>query len=227
MTARAAARPKAVPVDTSRSDRNRWSRLTVGWSHRTPFRDAVTEAAAARMGLVLMLASLGTVFGAMIVAVVAVRLLDAAPERWRPAEGSGLPWELLLSTAILCVGSVTAEKARRAVAQGDAARASRWLRSTTATGVLFMLSQVWCWIRLLDLGLPPTTSLFGWIFTVLTVLHALHVMVGLAILGLVTLRAEAGRYTPSHRGGVDGIAIYWHFLLVVWITLLITLWAIR
>ncbi len=201
-------------------------RWTPGSLHRTPFRDRRSEAEAGRLGLYLLLGSLGTVFGATIVAVVCVRLLDAAPERWRPGGEGGLPTELLISTALLLVGSVTIELARRAIRSGDTARAARWLRITTGAGVLFVLSQVWCWVRLLDGGMPPTSSLFGWIFTVMTVLHAIHVLAGLAMLGLVTLRTEVGRYTPSDHPGIDGAAIYWHFLDVVWLVLLVTLWAI-
>jgi len=193
---------------------------------RTPFRDRRTEAEAGQLGLILLLASLATVFGATIVAAVSVRILDASPERWRPADGGALPWELLLSTVILLVGSVTIELAKRAVRRDDRARLVRWLRVTVAISFAFIASQVWCWMRMLDAGMPPTTSLFGWIFTVLTVLHALHVLAGVAALGLVLFRAEANRYSVEDHAGIAAAAIYWHFLDIMWICLLITLWAI-
>lgn len=194
--------------------------------HRTPFRDRGAESDARRIGLILFLSSLGTVFAAIIVAVVSVRLLGAAPERWRPPGSAALPWELVISTALLLVGSVTIEVARRAARDGAHDRLVRWLRVTTVLGGAFVLSQAWCWIRLLDTGMAPTHSLYGWVFTVLTVLHVIHVVVGMAILGLVTLRAEARRYTIREHAGVRDAAVYWHFLDAVWIVLVITLWAI-
>ena len=59
---------------------------------------------------------------------------------------------------------------------------------------------------------------------VLAILHALHVLGGIVALGIVTVRSAAGRYDHERHWPVDFAAQYWHFLDLVWISMLVTFW---
>lgn len=59
---------------------------------------------------------------------------------------------------------------------------------------------------------------------VLALLHALHVIGGVAALVLVTLRLFSGQYDHERHWGISFAALYWHFLDVVWILMLFAFW---
>ena len=63
------------------------------------------------------------------------------------------------------------------------------------------------------------TNLYGFLFYLLTGLHALHVVGGLVPLAVTTARAWQGKYTAVAHAGVEHVALYWHFLDVIWLVL--------
>jgi heme/copper-type cytochrome/quinol oxidase subunit 3 len=66
------------------------------------------------------------------------------------------------------------------------------------------------------LSATQNVHLYGLIF-VLILVHALHVLGGLAGLAMTTANAFRGRYDHENYVGVKNAALYWHFLDVVWI----------
>jgi cytochrome c oxidase subunit 3 len=53
----------------------------------------------------------------------------------------------------------------------------------------------------------------------MTGMHALHMIIGIAILGFMIFRAQAGSYTTGHITFVENFGLYWHFVDIVWIFL--------
>ena len=97
-----------------------------------------------------------------------------------------------------------------------AARRSRpWLAGTAVLGAIFLAGQGLEYVRLLDAGIRPGTALFGTTFFTLTGLHALHVLVGLALLG--GLFAAAGARRPPAAAAWESVSLYWHFVDAVWV----------
>jgi len=184
---------------------------------------------AGRIGLLVFLISIGVLFAATLVAVLVVRFVPSAGERW---QGVPLPWELLLSTAILILSSVTCEQGLRRIRRGDRRGLNRSITTTLLLGLLFVVLQAWSWLGVLEAmgwetALEGRTSLLAaWIFVVLTLVHALHVLGGIVPLAIVRRRSAAGRYTASRHGGVEFVRSYWHFLGAVWLLLLATLVAV-
>lgn len=171
-------------------------------------------------GLAIFLASLGVLFIASLVAYAAIRF---EADVWPPPGLPPLPRTLLLSTALILAGSVTIQVAlsfARANRQW-ALRAS--LLATMLLGVGFLVSQSVSWAKLVVSHTTPTAHLYGWLFYFLTGLHAVHVIGGLIPLGVVTVNAFYGRYSPIRYSAVRFCTMYWHFLGVVWITLYATL----
>jgi len=168
--------------------------------------------------MAIFLLSLAVLFLASLIALVAVR--------WRTGGGAGpssLPPTLALSTALILAASATVQ-----VAAG-AARANRQLLlrvtllATLALGLAFLASQASAWGQLIAARMTMRSSLWGWSFYFLTGLHAAHVLGGLVPLGIVTVNAFHGRYSPLRSSSPRFVAMYWHFLGAVWIVLYATL----
>ncbi len=53
----------------------------------------------------------------------------------------------------------------------------------------------------------------------MTGLHALHMIIGIPILGIVAGMAGRGRFSPAWHTPVELTGLYWHFVDIVWIFL--------
>ena len=63
------------------------------------------------------------------------------------------------------------------------------------------------------------TQVFFTLYFALTGLHALHMIIGIAILGVLTWMAMKGRFSPEWHAPVELFGLYWHFVDIVWIFL--------
>ena len=63
------------------------------------------------------------------------------------------------------------------------------------------------------------TELYFFLYFAMTGMHALHMIIGIAILGFMIIRAQAGAYTGGHIAFVENFGLYWHFVDIVWIFL--------
>lgn len=70
----------------------------------------------------------------------------------------------------------------------------------------------------------PQVKLFLLLYWIMTGLHALHVTIGIAAVLILLLLARRGHYSPTYYTPVDVVALYWHFVDIVWIFLLPTLY---
>ncbi|HTR22010.1 MAG TPA: cytochrome c oxidase subunit 3 [Gemmatimonadales bacterium] len=150
-------------------------------------------------------------------------------------QGSGTDWIhfripalLYVNTLILLASSGALELARprmtRAAALGDAPAqgASTWVAVTLGLGLLFVCGQVLAWRNLVAQGLVLATGPSNAFFYVFTVVHALHVLGGIA--GLIYLLRRLGQVPASLAEPVYGAtALYWHFMAVLWLYLLLLL----
>jgi cytochrome c oxidase subunit 3 len=53
----------------------------------------------------------------------------------------------------------------------------------------------------------------------MTGMHALHMVVGIAIMFFMLRPAARGKWTPENHNFVEGFGLYWHFVDIVWIFL--------
>lgn len=63
------------------------------------------------------------------------------------------------------------------------------------------------------------TELYFFLYFAMTGMHALHMIIGIAILGYMIFRARAGAYTSGHVAFVENFGLYWHFVDIIWIFL--------
>jgi len=150
-------------------------------------------------------------------------------------KGSSLDWQsfklpsiLYLNTLVLMVSSITLEIARRRIAtyMGSAIKTksetpARWLDATLFLGLLFIIGQYFAWLRLRSEGLYLATNPSSSFFYLLTAVHALHVLGGLAGLIYVMRKLNQSRL---RRNQLVAAARYWHFMGILWLYLLVVLW---
>ena len=70
----------------------------------------------------------------------------------------------------------------------------------------------------------PHVKLFLFLYWVMTGLHALHVTIGIGVVLVMLVLAWRGHFSADYYAPVDVTALYWHFVDIVWIFLLPTLY---
>jgi len=139
-----------------------------------------------------------------------------------------LPWLLYVNTITLIASSLTFERARRRLSGPFDARASGvvFLNLTLALGLVFLFGQVLAWRTLAARGLFLSTNPNSSFFYVLTAVHALHLLGGLAAIAYVVRRARVAAFPtpgPVSEGALGAVALYWHFMDILWLYLLVVL----
>ena len=179
----------------------------------------------ARIGVWLFLATVTMLFAAFSSALIIRR----AAADWAPLV---LPPVLYLNTAVLLAASLALERAKTV----ERRRIVRWLAAAGALSVLFLLGQLAGWQALARMGIYLPTTPYGTFFYILTGLHGIHLLGGMAFLAYAAWRAagkvgawRAGsratglRQPASIHQAVSLCALYWHFLLALWIYLFVVL----
>ncbi len=62
-------------------------------------------------------------------------------------------------------------------------------------------------------------QLYFFLYFAMTGMHALHMIIGIALLFIMVARASKGAYTEGHVIPVENFGLYWHFVDIVWIFL--------
>jgi cytochrome c oxidase subunit 3 len=71
----------------------------------------------------------------------------------------------------------------------------------------------------MPLDMARHTEIYFFLYFAMTGMHALHMIIGIAILGFMIFRARAGAYTTGHVTFVENFGLYWHFVDIIWIFL--------
>jgi cytochrome c oxidase subunit 3 len=105
---------------------------------------------------------------------------------------------------------------------GAVRRGLGWLSGTLAFGLLFVAGQYEAWRQLAAQGLYLATNANSSFYYVLTAMHGLHLLAGIAALLFVISRLllVGNRF---RRSTFEATAIYWHFMGVLWLYLLLVL----
>ncbi|MBZ5608031.1 MAG: cytochrome c oxidase subunit 3 [Acidobacteriia bacterium] len=148
-----------------------------------------------------------------------------APENWQHIR---VPHMLWLSTAIILASGWVIEAARSAFNRRDYERYVHRLEITVGGGLAFLASQVLALRELVSQGIYLQHNPHSSLFYVLTGAHGLHLLGGIAALCYLLLRAsrmpERSRFQfQRQRSRTAVIALYWHFLTVLWVALFLGL----
>jgi len=175
---------------------------------------------AAKVGLGVFLAVVGSLF-ALFISAYAIRM--QMPD-WRDVP---LPKVLWLNTGMLILSSIALHGARKAAREGEVEELKLGLLAAGVTALAFLSGQLLAWRHLTADGYVLASNSANAFFYVLTGIHGLHLLGGLAALGRTIARTWQGLAPERLRLSVELCATYWHFLLLVWLVLLsvLTGWA--
>ncbi|WOJ88116.1 cytochrome c oxidase subunit 3 [Methylocapsa polymorpha] len=165
---------------------------------------------AAKIGLGVFLAVVGSVF-ALFISAFLMRM-DMAD--WPPLPAPKLLW---LNTGVLVSSSMALHSAQLAARRGNIARIRSSLLAGGLLALAFLAGQLAAWRILMAAGYFLATDPAAAFFYVITGLHGLHVLGGLVALGGAADKAWRGVELSQVRLSVELCAMYWHFLLLVWL----------
>ena len=133
---------------------------------------------------------------------------------WRPLQEPGI---LVANTAVLILSSIALQWAK-ACAETDRIKEVR--QGFLAAGLLtcvFLVGQLYAWSEIrhtvVFLERNPSTSFFY----LVTLIHGLHLVGGLVAWVRASLRIRRGAAIAQVRMSIEMCAVYWHFLLAVWL----------
>ncbi len=163
----------------------------------------------ARLGLWLFLLSDSFVFGGLAVARFNLLGLNRLPLN---------QFLGLAVTSVLLLSSFFMNRAETAMEHGDRRGFTIGMIVTLVLGLVFVAGVLGIeWPTAIANGVTPDASAGSAIFFMMTGMHALHVVTGLVFLGIVLRKGLMGIYTAEKPWGVEAVAVYWHFVDVVWI----------
>ncbi|MFQ5776904.1 MAG: heme-copper oxidase subunit III [Terriglobia bacterium] len=184
-----------------------------GWSSEGSTAEAVLPLHTSQLGLWALLATLTMLFAGFTSAY----LVRRAGSDW---QAISMPPILWFNTVVLLASSLAMEAARRRIGP-----LKRWLFAATALGFTFLAGQLFAWQQLAAQGVYLPTSPHSSFFYMLTAVHGLHLVGGLAALLYAFLRVGRPRRTPAEFAPLNLCATYWHFVDGVWVYLFVLLFA--
>jgi len=188
------------------------------------------QAHAAKLGMSLFLASEALLFSGLFTLFLAYRAhYPAAFE-----EGVHLNTKVFgsVNTGILLVSSTFVASAVQMQRKGRSRLAAAFVGITMALGVAFLVVKIAEYFVHFREGIfpgaqgsffvehtTPGLGLFWTLYFVMTGLHAVHVAVGVTVLGFMLVRILRGTVAPPYTHPLEIGAIYWHLVDLIWIFL--------
>ena len=143
----------------------------------------------------------------------AFTITRAAYNTWPPIGQPRLPvGETLVNTAALLASGVVLFFANRAFLR-DRQSAKKLVLTALGLGVFFVVFQGVEWVRLLNEGLPLTSSNHGAFFYLIIGTHAAHAVAAILALGFVAVRLMRGTLLHSTFLAAQ---VFWYFVVGVW-----------
>ncbi|MBI4888195.1 MAG: cytochrome c oxidase subunit 3 family protein [Acidobacteria bacterium] len=193
------------------------------------FQTMAQQQEAATLGMWVFLVTEVMFFGGLLMAYLLYRVWY--PEAW--SEGS-LELDIRMggfNTVVLIGSSLTMALAVRSAQTGAPRATVRWLLLTIALGLTFLVVKFFEYKEKYDLHHIPGPNfvfegpqkdhlqIFFSLYFGLTGLHALHMVIGVSLLSVITWMAHRRRFSPEWYTPVEMSGLYWHFVDIVWIFL--------
>lgn len=158
----------------------------------------------------ILIASEVLVFGAGLSVMTVLRLMDA--EGFAAAQAMLDGHAAAANTLILVTSGWFAARAERAARAGARRAARVALLLAMLGGVAFLVVKGMEYGRDIHAGIGMETHVFFTFYYLLTGFHAAHVLAGIFVLALVSIRAR--------HDGVQAGVMFWHMVDLVWVLIL-------
>ncbi|MFB6094028.1 MAG: cytochrome c oxidase subunit 4 [Halanaeroarchaeum sp.] len=124
-------------------------------------------------------------------------------------------------TALLFVGSLAFAYARRAIGNGNRGAFNAGLTAVFVLGLGFLAILGYEYATLMADGFSFTSGPYGASYYVITGIHGIHMLVGLALVAIIGYRAFVrGHFGEKRHLMVSTTELYWHFLTFVSVLIL-------
>ena len=194
------------------------------------FHSAAQQRDAATLGMWVFLATEVLFFGGMFLGYTAYRF--AHPRVFLEASNhtivalGGINTAVLLISSYLMALAVHAAEERRSVVSGG------FMAATAFLGAVFLVIKGFEYRQEYHEGLfpgpasfhyegldPETARMFFYLYFLMTGVHALHVFIGVCLIGWFSLRSFFTLRPADLATSVDLLGLYWHFVDLVWVFL--------
>ncbi len=171
-----------------------------------------------KFALLASMASIVMMFGAFTSAYI----VKQASGNWLDFS---MPVLFYISTAAILVSSFVLHKAYKLLNSGSKESFKTYLILGSILAVSFVVLQYYGWLELFKKGVDLKGNVSGSFFYLLTGIHALHVIGGIAALSIVLLKAFFTKFniTENRVHKFDMVVTYWHFVDALWVYLFLFL----
>ena len=166
----------------------------------------------AKLGLFVFL----TVVTSLFALFISAYLMRMELGDWRPLPDPDLLW---LNTGVLILSSIALQWALIAAKREQVDSMRNGLLAGGFFAFVFIGGQLLAWQQLVDAGYYAHSNPANAFFYLITGLHALHLLGGVVAWGMTTIKVLGGTEVARVRLSVELCAVYWHFLLVLWVIL--------
>ena len=193
------------------------------------YTDAAHQSETAMSGMWLFLAQEVLFFGALIFTWVYCQYQHPAGFHLATRHANLLIGTT--NTAVLLTSSLTYAAANRFIEAGQTRRLIQACLATMALGAAFLVLKGLEWREDFNEGLVPGqgfalhgadgggAQIFFSFYYVATVVHAIHMVIGIGLVLWITLRARRGDFSREWSTPVEVVGLYWSFVDIVWLTL--------
>ncbi|UVE17874.1 cytochrome c oxidase subunit 3 [Pseudomonas sp. LS44] len=173
----------------------------------------------AKVGLRLFLAVVTSLFFLFLIAFIARSQMTDWQPLSEPLAPLANPWQLWLNSAMLLFSSIALQWSRVAARKGQQSGAVIGFVMGGVFAVAFLVGQLWVWQQFVVWGYFLAGNPANSFFYLLTGLHGLHLLGGLVAWSRTVTKFL--RHVPLAQlsASVELCAIYWHYLLGLWLVL--------
>ena len=130
------------------------------------------------------------------------------------------PWLLWINTVILILTSFVFHKGKIYSDKNNFEKAKNSLLLVGFLTFAFITGQLLVWQHFISIGQYASTNPANAFFYLFTALHGLHLLGGLFFWGKTIVKIFKENFNVSKiKQAIELCAIYWHFLLIVWLIL--------
>jgi cytochrome c oxidase subunit III len=193
---------------------------------KEPWHELSRQREGATFGIWVFLASEVLFFGSLLLLYTIDRV--SYPQAFIMAGRETDIWYGTINTAVLMTSSLTMAVAAQA-AEADMRRLAIWcLAATVAFGMIFLVLKGFEYAEDLRKNLwpgpnfalkAPAAQLFFALYWILTGIHAVHLTIGLGLIGRLVVMGARRRIQLRENPQVEVTALYWHLVDVIWIIL--------
>jgi len=180
-----------------------------------------------KIGMWLFLFTELILFGGMFILYAVYRFKH--PEEFHLAAKELDTFVGTVNTMILLTSSLTVAMSIAAIGQGRKNLSMALIGTTVLMALAFLVNKYFEWGHKFEHGIyprspellakPPGEILYFGLYFVMTGLHALHVLIGMAVLVIMMVFIKKGVINRQSYVRLEAGGLYWHLVDIIWIFL--------